>query len=157
MKLPRGPAWHLPPQGTGRGDTPGSGESPRRSSGAAGGKTLTVGCSPPPPAQSLGPCHGRKGRAGASGLAGDAAASEPALGLSEAARGGAGREGEVAGARGDPSPGRGLCALSRRRAGSRGGQTAYLPAQLRGPTWRCAPGPPERRDFGRLRTWGASP
>lgn len=28
VKLPRGPAWHLPPQSTGRGDTPRSGEPP---------------------------------------------------------------------------------------------------------------------------------
>lgn len=69
------------------------------------GKLLTVGCSPPPPARSLGPGPGRKGRVGASGLAGDAAASEPALGLSEASRGGAGREGEVAGREGTLVPG----------------------------------------------------
>lgn len=59
------------------------------------------------------------------------------------------------GREGPQFPGRGLCALSRRRAGSGGGQTASLPAQLRDPT--CAPGPPGRRDSGRLRTWGASP
>lgn len=69
----------------------------------------------------------------------------------------AGRDAKVRwwGREGPQFPGRGLCALSRRRAGSGGGQTASLPAQLRDPT--CAPGPPGRRDSGRLRTWGASP
>lgn len=110
---------------------------PRRSSGAAGGKTLTVGCSPTPPARSLGPRPGRKGRVGASGLAGDAAASEPALGLSEAARGGSGREGEVVGARGAPIPGEGPVRAQPSARGKRRRADRLPPGSAAGPHVRA--------------------